>query len=123
MHPLTHFCQISIIGKLLNCDLPDQLGVTMAKEYAIGNYNASLFATEGIASVGPYLAPIIALFCGTVISLGNLTSAELNPSFVLLSGSILAQALMNVPLSTIMLTHGGLVTFFLWLIAPREPTN
>jgi hypothetical protein len=31
----------------------------MAEAYHVGNLNASLFATEGIASVGPILAPLI----------------------------------------------------------------
>jgi hypothetical protein len=122
-HPLTHFCQISIVGKVFACALPDQLGVTMAKEYAVGNYNASLFATEGVASVGPYLAPVIALLCGLVVSVGNIASAGLKPSFVVLSCSIIAQALMNVPLSTVMLTHGGIVLFLLWFVTPRKAAD
>ncbi len=122
-HPLTHFCQISIVGRLFDCRLPEQLGVTMAKEYALGNYNASLFATEGIASVGVFLAPVVALLCGLALATGNIASAGLKPSFVLLSSSILALVLMNVPLSTTMVTHGGIVTFLLWLVTPREAAN
>jgi len=116
----TGFCQIRIIGELLHCSMPDQLGVLMAGAYSLGNFNASLLATEGIASVGPYLAPFVALLCGAVIAVGNMASARLDQTFVLLSASIMVQALMNIPLSTVMMTHGGLLMFALWLITPGQ---
>jgi len=119
-HSLTNFCQMSIVAKLFDCPLSDHLGVTMAREYATGNYNASLLATEGIASVGVYLAPISAFLCGLVIAIGNIASHRLDPTFVLLSGAVLLQTMMNVPLSTIMLTHGGILIFALWLLTPRQ---
>ncbi|WP_051379815.1 hypothetical protein [Bradyrhizobium murdochi] len=119
-HPLTNFCQISIIGKLLNCSLPDQLGVLLAQEYKTGNYNASLLATEGIASVGPYVAPVSAFFCGLVFAAANLVSNRLNPSFVILSGAAMLPAIMNVPLSTVALTHGGIVLVILWMLTPSD---
>jgi hypothetical protein len=118
-HTLTGFCQISVIARIFDCGLPDQLGVLMANTYATGNYNASLLATEGVASVGPYLAPLTALACGTVIAAGNVVSSRLDPAFVFLSAATLLQALMNIPLSTVMVTHGGALLFTLWLITPR----
>jgi hypothetical protein len=51
-HDPTYFCQISILKRFMMCPYQDQLGVAMQQAYAIGNFNASLFATEGIASVG-----------------------------------------------------------------------
>jgi hypothetical protein len=118
-HPLTHFCQISLIGKLFSCALPDQLGVLLAQKYALGNYNASLLATEGVASVGVYLAPLAAGLCGLLISFGNFGSAGIAPSFVLLSSSVLVVMIMNVPLTVAMASHGGIILFGLWLITPR----
>jgi hypothetical protein len=118
-HPLTHFCQISLIGKLFSCAPPDQLGVLLAQKYSLGNYNASLLATEGIASVGVYLAPLAAGLCGLLISFGNFSSAGAAPSFVLLSSSVLVVMIMNVPLSVAMASHGGIILFGLWLITPR----
>lgn len=118
--PLTNFCHIAIIGRFFDCTLPDHLGVMLAKVYATGNYNASLLATEGIASVGIYAAPLTALVCGLVIAVGDLVSDRLEPSFVLLSSSILVLTLMNVPLSTTMLTHGGFLLFTLWFLTPRD---
>lgn len=109
-----------MVGKLFNCALPDQLGVLFANEYGLGNLNASLFATEGIASVGVFFAPVAALLCGLVISIGNVASSGLKPSFVFLSSSLLIQAMTNVPLSVAMVTQGGILLFLLWSISPRD---
>jgi hypothetical protein len=85
-----------------------------------GNFNASLFATEGVASVGLLLAPVSALVCGLVVALGNRLSAGLPPSFILVSGAILAQIMLNVPLTTVLLSHGAGLLFLLWYITPRS---
>ena len=53
-HPLTWFCQISFLKPLMSCPYQEQLSLVMEKTYRLGNINASLFATEGIASVGLY---------------------------------------------------------------------
>jgi hypothetical protein len=78
----------------------------MNSAYAFGNFNASLFATEGIASVGLVLAPLSALVCGLVIALSNRLSSGLPPRFVLLSGGVLPQIFLNVPFSTTLLSNG-----------------
>lgn len=118
-NPLTHFCQINALKPFLNCPYKEPLSVLMDRTYWYGAFNASLFATEGIASVGPALAPISALGCGLVISLGNRLSAGLPPRFVLLSTGVLLQIFTNVPLSTTLLTDGAALLFLLWYITPR----
>jgi hypothetical protein len=117
---LTYFCQISFLKSIVDCPYPDQLPIIMAKVYGLGNFNASLFATEGIASVGPFFAPVSALMCGLIIALGNRFSANLPPRFILISGAILPQVLLNVQLSTVLLTHGLAILFLLWYITPRS---
>jgi hypothetical protein len=117
-HELTHFCQISFL-KTLDCPYEHPLAMVMANEYHLGNLNASLFATEGLASVGLPLAPMSALACGLILALANRASAGLPPSFVLISSAVLPQVFLNVPLSTILLTHGGALLFVLWYIMPR----
>ena len=57
-HPLTYFCQISFLKPLMACAYSEQISVVMEKQYALGAFNASLFATEGIASVGLLFAPL-----------------------------------------------------------------
>ena len=119
-HPLTAFCQISFLKHLVSCPYADQIGVVLANEYHLGNMNASLFATEGVASVGPMLAPLSALACGLVIALGNKVSAGLPPRFVLISAAIIPHILLNVPLSTTLLSNGLGVLMLLWFVTPRD---
>jgi hypothetical protein len=118
-HDVTHFCQISVLKRFVSCPYQDQMSIVMERAYKLGNFNASLFATEGIASMGLWLAPITVFGCGLVIALGNRLSAGLPPGFVLISGAVFPQILLNVPLSVAMLTHGGAVLFLLWYITPR----
>lgn len=120
-HELTHFCQIKVLKLIIGCPYQDQLGVVMLNYFpGGGTYNASLFATEGIASVGVLYAPITVFLCSVVIAFGNRASAGLPPSFVLVSGAMLVQNLLNVPLSTVLLTHGGALLFLLWYLMPRD---
>jgi hypothetical protein len=118
-HDLTHFCQISFLKPLVACPYREALAAVMAKAYQVGNLNASLFATEGIASVGLLLAPLAVLACGLVIALGNRLSAGLPPRFILISGALLPHILLNVPLTTTLLTYGAATLFLLWYVTPR----
>lgn len=118
-HELTYFCQISVLKQLLNCPYREHLSVVLKDAYDLGNFNGSLFATEGIASVGIAFAPTTVLACGFIIALGNRVSAGLPSEFILVSGAILPQMLLNVPLTTALLTHGTMLLFLLWYITPR----
>jgi hypothetical protein len=118
-HDLTHFCQISVLKRLMPCPYQGQLSVLLEEQYRMGNYNASLFATEGVASVGPLWAPVVTFACGLVFALGNRLSAGLPAEFVLVSAAVLPQILLNVPLSTVMVSHGMGLLFLLWYLTPR----
>lgn len=119
-HGLTRFCQISILKPLVDCPYSQPLSILLAQTYPLGNLNASLFATEGIASVGPLFAPVSALLCGLVIALGNRVSFGLPARFILLSGGTLPQIFLNVPLTTTLLTNGAALLFLLWYVTPRS---
>lgn len=119
-HDLTYFCQVRILKTLVDCPYQEQLSVVMAKAYALGNFNASLFSTEGIASVGPFFAPVSVFVCGLVIALANRLSSGLPPHLILISGAALPQILLNVPLTTSLLSHGAALLFMLWYITPRS---
>jgi hypothetical protein len=119
-HELTHFCQISFLKKLVTCPYHEQLSVVMQQAYGTGYLNASLFATEGVASVGLLLAPAAALVCGLVIALGNGLSAGLPARLVLMSGALFPLILSNVPLTTALLSHGAVGLFLLWYVMPRS---
>lgn len=118
-NPLTHFCQVSFFKDILECPYSEQLSVVMENAYHLGNMNASLLATEGIASVGFIFSPISALVCGLVFAVGNACSNHLPERFVLISGAILAQAILNVAFTTTMLTHGAVILFGLWYLTPN----
>jgi len=118
-HDLTYFCQLSVLKPFVSCPYNEYLSIVMARTYQLGNLNASLFATEGVASVGLVLAPLAALGCGLVISFANRLSSGLPSGFILLSGGIFPQILLNVPLATTLLTNGAAVLFLLWYVTPR----
>ena len=118
-HDLTHFCQINVVKPFIGCPYSQPLSVVMNSAYTFGNFNASLFATEGIASVGLALAPLSALVCGLVIALSNRLSSGLPPRFVLLSGGVLPHIFLHVPFSTTLLSDGAAVLFLLWYLTPR----
>ena len=91
----------------------------MQNNYVLGNFNASLFATEGIASVGLLWAPVSVFVCGMIIAIGNRVSASLPPGFTLISSATFPQLLVNVPLTTVFLTHGLWMLFLFWYVMPR----
>jgi hypothetical protein len=117
---LTYFCQITFLKQVMACPYQEQLSVVMAKTYGLGNYNASLFATEGIASVGTLFAPVSVFACGLLIACANRLSSGLPDRLVLITGAIFPQILFNVPLSTTLLSHGALFLFLLWYVTPRS---
>jgi hypothetical protein len=110
----------------MGCHYPDQLSVVMQRAYGLGYFNASLFATEGIASVGPLFAPVSVFVCGLAIGLANRLSAGLPPRFILTSGALIPQVMLNVPFSVTLATHGAALLFLLWYLTPRtifEPNS
>jgi hypothetical protein len=119
-HDLTHFCQIGIVRSFTGCPYQFQLGAELSKHYDMGNLNGSLFATEGVASVGPVLAPLSALVCGLILSIGNSVSAHLSKRFVATSAGVVVQVLVNVPLSASLLSNGLLLLFLLWYVTPAQ---
>jgi hypothetical protein len=119
-HDLTHFCQINVLKRFVDCPYDEPLSIVMSKTYELGAFNASLFATEGIASVGLIFAPLSALVCGLIVVLANRLSSGLPSTFILLSSSILIQIFLNVPLSTTLLSNGAACLFLLWYVTPRS---
>ena len=120
-HVVTHFCQISMLKQLVShCAYAEPLALVMAKSYNFGVLNAPLFATEGIASVGPVAAPFIAMICGFILALANGASARLPWRFVLVSSGVVVPAFLNVPMTTMLLSNGAATLCLLWLLTPRS---
>ena len=118
-HDLTRFCQIQFLKPLVSCPYGEPLSVLMEKNYQLGNLNASLFATEGVASVGTKFAPITALACGFAIAVANRISSRLPARFIVLSSGLVVPVFVNVPFTTTLLSNGAAVLFLLWYIMPR----
>jgi len=59
--------------------------------FAGASADASLIATEGIASVGPLWAPISTLLGGLILSVGNRVSARLPPPWIATSAGLVMQ--------------------------------
>jgi hypothetical protein len=118
-HELTYFCQIGVLKRFMSCPYSDWLVIVMSRAYQFGFLNASLFATEGIASLGPKLAPLSVFVCGLIIALANRLSAGLPAAFILVSSGMLARILLDVPLATTLLSNGGALLFLLWYVIPR----
>jgi len=119
-HSPTYFCQISYLKPFVSCPYNEPLQAIMAKTYPMGFANASLLASEGFASLGLKWAPLSVLACGVAVAVVNSLSAGLPPKFVMVSSGILLQVLMNVPLTTSLLTNGAAFLFVLWYVTPRD---
>jgi hypothetical protein len=117
-HELTRFCQINVVRMAFGCPYSEQPGPLLAAQYGLGNLNASLFSTEGIASVGPIWAPVSAFACGLIVSLANSVSTRHSPALIAASSGLVVQSLLNVPLSITLLSNGFLVLMLLWYVAP-----
>ncbi|MCA6111656.1 hypothetical protein [Bradyrhizobium cenepequi] len=120
VHPKTHFCQINVIRMIFGCPYSEQLSVIFAGRYGVGNLNASLFATEGIASTGLIWLPLVMFMCGLMLSIGNSCSRHLSPLMIATSSPLALLALLNVPLSTTLLSNGLFLLFLLWYLCPGE---
>ncbi|MBR0894876.1 hypothetical protein JQ616_07960 [Bradyrhizobium tropiciagri] len=116
---LTRFCQITALRQVIGCPY-GELGPTLGAIYRDGNFNASFLATEGIASVGLALTPASALVCGVILSVGSMVSRHLSPRFIAVSSGIAVQAVMNVPLTTGLLSNGIALLFLLWWLTPEQ---
>jgi hypothetical protein len=60
------------------------------------------------------------LICGLAVAAGNIASRRLGARFVLVSGSVVAHTLLDVPLSTTLLTNGFGLLILLWFVIPEE---
>jgi len=123
LHDLTYFCQIAVLKQIMYCPYQEPFVDRFGAGLPSRKFNASLFATEGIASVGLIFAPVAVFASGLVFAFVNRLSAGLPAAFLLTSGAILPQVLLNVPLTTVLLTHGAGLLFLLWYITPVRFSN
>jgi hypothetical protein len=60
------------------------------------------------------------LVCGLVVALANGLSAGLPSRLILISSALFPLILSDVPLTTVLLTHGAAAMFLLWYVMPRD---
>ncbi|WP_262048671.1 hypothetical protein [Bradyrhizobium sp. Bra78] len=117
-NPLTAFCQISWLKPRMSCPYANQIAEILKQEYQFGMLNASVFATEGIASLGMIAAPLAAFGCGLVVAMANAMSRHWPQRYVFLSAGVVLQSFLSVPFSTMLLTNGAATLFLLWYLTP-----
>lgn len=92
------------------------LGQIIGLEYsgsAEANFNASFWASDGFAALGPVGVLVITPVIAGVLYLVNRSTSYLDSRFVVLWMGGFFIALLNVPLSTALLSGGGLIVCLL----------
>lgn len=85
------------------------------------NFNASFWASDGFAALGPIGVLVITPFVAAVLHITNRVTSHLDPRFTVLWMGGFFMALLNVPLSTALLSGGGLIIFLLaWWLSRRH---
>uniref|UniRef100_UPI001E64FA9C hypothetical protein n=1 Tax=Xenorhabdus sp. PB30.3 TaxID=2788941 RepID=UPI001E64FA9C len=88
------------------------LGQMIGKYYSgsyDANFNANFWASDGIAALGPWGIPLITMFVLPTIWIINQVSYKINPKFTALWLTGFWFTLMNVSLTTSLLSGGGLL--------------
>ena len=103
------------------------LGQMIGIEYSgsdVANFNANFWASDGFAALGLWGIPIVtAALCGFLI-LVNRVSSYFDSEFISLWMSGFWLALLNVPLSTAILSGGGgVIVLLLWLSRLQLPES
>jgi hypothetical protein len=123
--PLTYYSHIRPINALTGMypfgDL--SLGQVIGLEYSgttQANHNASFWASDGIAALGPVGILVVTPFVAALLYAMNRIMANLDARFVVLWMCGFFVALLNVPLSTALLSGGGLIIFAqAWLLSSK----
>lgn len=85
------------------------------------NFNASFWASDGFAALGPMGVLVITPFVAGVLYVTNRVTSRLDARFTVLWMGGFFMALLNVPLSTALLSGGGLIIFVLaWWLSRRR---
>lgn len=101
------------------------LGQIIGLEYSgsdLANFNANFWASDGFAAFGLWGIPIVTIALSAFFMFLNRISSYYEPRFITLWMTGFWLALLNLPLSTAILSGGGgLVLLFLWAARVRLP--
>jgi hypothetical protein len=117
----TYYTHIGAVNALTGAYPYDYaLGQLIGLEYsgsAEANFNGNFWASDAFAALGVLGIPIVTIALALVFSWINRIASAYSARFVFLWLSGFWLALLNVPLSTALLSGGGLVTIgLLWLL-------
>ncbi len=113
---LTYYSHVTPINALTgaypygNLSLGQMIGLEYSGTIE-ANHNASFWASDGIAALGPIGILVVTPMVAALLYAINRFMAALDPKFVILWMCGFFMALLNVPLSTALLSGGGLIIF------------
>jgi hypothetical protein len=100
------------------------LGQLIGNEYSadeMANFNAGFWASDGIAALGVAGIPIVTIAVATVLVTINRLSSGFSPRFVAIWLAGFWLAMLNLPLTTALLSGGGgLIMTLLWVARSRR---
>lgn len=126
---LTYYSHISVINTLTDAYPYGKysLGQTIGLHYSgseLANYNANFWASDGFAALGLAGIPLITLAVFAVFFIINRVSSNYPARFVALWLSGFWLGMLNLPLSTaLMSAGGGLTVLLLWFAARPAPRH
>jgi hypothetical protein len=124
-HGLTYYSHIGPVNTVTQAYPYDDLllGQVIGLEYSgteAANFNANFWASDGFAALGLAGIPVVTFFLVIVFFAINRASLGYSSKFVVLWLAGFWLALLNIPLSTALLSAGGGVTLFLLWIAKQR---
>jgi hypothetical protein len=115
-NPYTYFSHLNFLRKIINYPYDDELGIIVASHFSdIDKYNANatFFITDGIAALGIFGMPIIALACSALFYLLDSITKKHNRALIILIFSSFTINLMNASLFTSFLSGGIFLTILI----------
>lgn len=126
---LTYYSHIGIVNTLTGAYPYGKysLGQTIGIQYNgtdLANYNANFWASDGFAALGLAGIPLVTVAVLCMFYAINRISSRYSPRFVALWLSGFWLGLLNLPLSTALVSAGGALTMLLlWFTAYRTPRS
>lgn len=118
----TNYTHINLIGPIIGTYPYGgySMGQVIGLQYynsELANYNANFWASDGFGAMGIAGVPIITAILCTILVVMNRLASFFDPRFVSLWLTGFWLAMLNLPLSTAMLSGGGLLTMLLLMTA------
>lgn len=114
-HAHTYWSHITGINFFAHYPYGDHtIAIEMERYYALGNYNSSFIATEGIAAYGYQALPVVSLVVGVIFVVLNTAARGIGPQVMALMMIMPGLLINERPLGTSLLT-GGLIFLVLYL--------